>query len=81
MSPGVGRVRWCRRGLGNVPVLVVGEGEGFVGSGGMIGLVKREGKVRIQVGLEAARRAGLQISSRLLSVAESVRGGRVRDGE
>lgn len=69
------------QGLGNVPVLVVGEGEVFLDCGGMIGFVKREDRVRIQVGLEAARRAGLQISSRLLSVAESVRGGRVRVGE
>ena len=54
------------------PVLTVGETEQFTQQGGVIGFIKKEGKVRLQIDLGAARKASLQISSKLLSVADSV---------
>jgi hypothetical protein len=60
--------------LGDKPVLTVGESEQFARQGGMIGFVKKEGKVRLEINLNPARQAKLEISSRLLSVADSVIG-------
>jgi hypothetical protein len=57
-----------------LPVLTVGETEQFIGQGGVINFTKKEGKVRLQIDLNAARRAKLQLSSKLLSVADSVTG-------
>jgi len=56
------------------PVLTVGETDQFSQRGGIIGFIKKEGKIRLQIDLNAARAAGLQISSRLLSVADRVTG-------
>ena len=56
------------------PVLTVGESEQFAQRNGMIGFVKREGRVRLAINLAAARRAKLEISSKLLSVADDVIG-------
>lgn len=53
-------------------ILVVGESEGFAKRGGMIRFVTEKNKVRLRVNLEAARAAGLVISSKLLRPAEIV---------
>jgi len=57
-----------------LPVLTVGESEQFTQQGGIINFVKKDGKVRLEIDLNAARQAKLQISSKLLSVADTVRG-------
>jgi hypothetical protein len=56
-------------------VLTVGESEHFVQDGGMIGFLLEENKIRFEVNLEAAQKANLKISSRLLALAKSVIGG------
>jgi hypothetical protein len=56
-------------------VLTVGESERFVQDGGMIGFFLEENKIRFEVNLEAAQKAKLRISSRLLALAKSVIGG------
>jgi YfiR/HmsC-like len=56
------------------PVLTVGESEDFNDRGGVIQFTKREGKVRLEVNLDAARAARLAISAKLLSVADKVKG-------
>jgi hypothetical protein len=56
------------------PVLTVGETDQFMEQGGVINLVKKEGRIRLEINLDAARLANLQISSRLLSVADVVKG-------
>jgi len=64
--------------LGNAKgnsVLTVGESEHFVQDGGMIGFLLEENKIRFEVNLEAAQKANLKISSRLLALAKSVLGG------
>jgi hypothetical protein len=50
------------------------EGEDFLAQGGVINLVHRDRKIRLQVNLTAASQAHLKISSRLLVVADEVRG-------
>ena len=57
-----------------LPVLTVGETDQFVELGGVINFVKKEGKVRLEINLEAARQARLEISAQLLRVADVVKG-------
>lgn len=57
-----------------LPVLTVGENDQFLQQGGIINFVKKDGKVRLEIDLNAARQAKLRISSKLLSVADNVRG-------
>lgn len=60
--------------LKNGPILTVGESEGFVLQGGMIGFCLVDNKVRFEINLEAAERARLKLSSRLLLLAKTVVG-------
>jgi hypothetical protein len=53
-------------------VLTVGEEAGFLRAGGMIDFVVENRRVRFDVNQGAVARAGLKISSKLLSVARSV---------
>lgn len=55
-------------------ILTVGESDDFLEKGGVINLVHRDRKIRLQVNLTAAEKAHLKISSRLLVVAEVVKG-------
>ena len=56
-------------GLGSASVLTVGETDRFAESGGMINFVKEGNKIRFEINEVAAKRAGLKISSKLLSLA------------
>lgn len=58
----------------NAPVLTVGEADNFISAGGIINMMVRDKRVRLQVNLRAAEAAGLKISSKLLQVAEVVGG-------
>jgi YfiR/HmsC-like len=60
--------------LHNAPVLTVGEMPAFIDQGGMINFILEGSKVRFDVNQEAAERAGLKISSRLLALAKHVKG-------
>jgi hypothetical protein len=55
-------------------VLTVGESDDFLEKGGIINLVHRDRKIRLQVNLGAAGKARLKISSRLLIAADVVKG-------
>jgi hypothetical protein len=57
------------KGLKGASVLTVGEMEHFTESGGMINFVLASAKVRFEINNEAATRAGLKISSKLLALA------------
>jgi hypothetical protein len=60
--------------LASHPVLTVGESDGFLQQGGMIGLIVVDERVKFEVNLEATTRAGLKVSSRLLVLARSILG-------
>jgi hypothetical protein len=60
-------------GLKSLPVLTVGESEGFLEHGGTINFVIRESKVRLDINLAGAEKAGLKISAKLLGVADRVK--------
>jgi hypothetical protein len=57
-----------------LPVLSVGETEQFTDQGGVVNFVKKDGKIRLEINLLAANEAKLHISSKLLSVADVVKG-------
>jgi len=58
-----------------LPVLTVSDDPGFLDVGGIVALRVIDGRVRFEVNAEFARRVGLRISSQLLRLALSVRGG------
>jgi len=60
---------------GRLGILTVSDIDQFAASGGMIGFVEVEGKVRLEVNLAAAQQANLKISSQLLKLARIVTGG------
>jgi hypothetical protein len=57
------------RQAGTRPILTVGESEEFLRDGGVINFVMQDGKVRFEISQDAAARAQLRISSRLLRLA------------
>jgi hypothetical protein len=59
---------------GALPILTVGEDEQFAQKNGIIDFVLKDGKVRLEIDLTAAKKTGLKISSRLLAVADVVKG-------
>lgn len=59
--------------LKGTSTLAVGETDGFAASGGVIQFTLEEQRVRFIINLDAAERANLQISSKLLALAKLVR--------
>ena len=56
------------------PVLTVADTDGFLDHGGIINFKLEGSKVRFEINQEAAERAGLKISSKLLQLAVHVKG-------
>jgi hypothetical protein len=54
------------------PVLIVGETQGLTDAGAMINFRMEGANVRFEVNVDAAREAGLEVSSKLLKVARAV---------
>jgi hypothetical protein len=65
-----GESRRIIEGLGDASVLTVGEKKGFLEKGGTINFVLQGDFVKFEVNHRAAIRIGLQISSRLLMLAQ-----------
>jgi hypothetical protein len=58
-----------------LPILTVGDDPEFLDDGGIVRLRVLDGRVRFDINAAAARKVGLRISSQLLQLAASVRGG------
>ena len=65
------RLRAFLEALRDRSILTVGESEGFLASGGVVDFKLEGEKVRIEINTAAADRAGLHISAKLLSLAQS----------
>lgn len=63
------RFQKIMEGLRGRSVLTVSETPEFIGAGGMINFMLEANKIRFQINDEAAKKAGLKISSKLLSLA------------
>jgi hypothetical protein len=72
-SDELGETLWI---LKQLPVLTVSDAAAFTEKGGMIQLTVVDNKIRFRINIDAARTAGLTISSKLLSLAISVTGAR-----
>jgi len=59
-------------GASGHPILSIGDAGGFAASGGIIGLVIEDRKVRFEIDQDAADSAGLKISSKLLALSRVV---------
>lgn len=76
-----GNVRALTASLGHRPVLVVTDENDGLNDGGTINFIASDGgHVRFEVSLTSAARAGLRISSQLLSVAVRVKGSHLHSG-
>lgn len=56
-------------------VLTISDMDRFASAGGVVGFVEVEGKIRLEVNLEAAQHAQLRIGSQMLKLARIVREG------
>jgi hypothetical protein len=52
------------------PILTIGQNPDFLRMGGIINLVESGSRMKLQVNIQAARKAGLTISSKLLKLSE-----------
>ena len=68
------RVEETLQSASSQPILTVGEADRFVESGGAIGFCTEDNKIRFEVNLDAAGKAGLKISAKLLALAKTVLG-------
>lgn len=57
------------------PVLTVADTKGFLDDGGVINFTLEGSKVRFEISQQAAERAGIRISSKLMRLATYVKGG------
>jgi hypothetical protein len=73
------RVPEILRSLQKSSVLTVSDAERFAGLGGIIGFTLRGNRIRFEINNDAARRAGLKISSKLLRLAKVRPGGSSRE--
>jgi len=68
-----GRLRPMLEKLQAEPVLTVGDVPGFCESGGVVNFAVNDNRVQLEINPAAAERAGLRLSSRLLSLATILR--------
>jgi hypothetical protein len=64
-----GRLDKTLGGLQGMNVLTVGEMDEFISAGGMVNFVIQDNRIRFEINNDAAEKAGLKISSKLLSLA------------
>ena len=67
------RVQATLQAARNASVLTISDTEGFIDSGGVIGLVYADNRIQFEVNLAAAQRAGLKIASQVLKIARVVK--------
>jgi len=68
------RIEETLASTGTLPILTVGEADQFAKNGGAIGFCTEDNKIRFEVNLDAAGKAGLRISAKLLALAKTVLG-------
>jgi hypothetical protein len=58
--------------LHKLPILVIGESEGFLEAGGVINFIMQEGKVCFEINAKAADEVNLKVASQLLRLAKRI---------
>lgn len=64
-----GRLGEIVNSLKNTPVLTVSDMDNFAERGGMIGFVKNDNKIKIEVNKKAVTSAGMRVDAQLLEIA------------
>jgi len=67
------KLRAILAATGPAGILTVGDSDNFALDGGVIGFRVEDGRVRLEINLKAAENAQVQISSKLLSLAQIVK--------
>jgi hypothetical protein len=67
------RLTTILKALSGLSILTISDMEHFAELGGMIGLIRVDNNIRFEVGMGAVRGAKLEISSKLLKLADKVR--------
>ncbi len=62
-----------RKQLDHLPVLTVSDTQGFPEQGGMVNLLKIKEKIQVEINRKATLKAGLTVSSKLLSLARIIK--------
>ena len=75
------RLETLLKGVRTEPVLTVAAAPGFTRQGGIINFVLEDNRVRFEINPDAAQRAGLRISSKLLQLATIVHDERKAENE
>ena len=57
----------------NQNILTIGEAEGFARMGGIINFIKVKNKIHFEINVDAAKKAGFNLSSEILKLAKIVR--------
>ena len=70
------RVTGLLRAVQRAAVLTVGEAAEFLDAGGMVSIVLTDGKLRLQINIEAVHASDLKMSAQLLRLAQDAKGGR-----
>lgn len=60
------------RATSHLPILTVSDDDGFIESGGMIGLIVVNSGIQFEVNQEAAKRVNLNLSAQLLKLAKNI---------
>lgn len=58
--------------VGSLPILTVADMDQFTGAGGIVALKEADNQSRLEINVEAAEKAGLKLSSKLLRLADTV---------
>jgi hypothetical protein len=74
LAAGEAALAHAREAWPSQPVLLVGDDPGFAADGGTIGFVPAEETIRFEINADAARRTGLRISSRVMTLATHIYG-------
>jgi len=75
------RLETLLKSVRTVPVLTVAAAPGFTRRGGIINFILEDNRLRFEINPDAAQRAGLQISSKLLQLATIVHDTRKAENE
>jgi hypothetical protein len=67
-----GRLEQILKGISGLPILTVGDTESFAENGVIVNFYIEDNKIRFEINIEAAKRAGLRISSNLLRLGKII---------
>ncbi|HHB76694.1 MAG TPA: YfiR family protein [Desulfobulbus sp.] len=69
----MGRLEKVTATVSGQPILLVGDSPGFLARGGMVNFVMVHKRIRFDISRKNCKKAGLEISSKLLKVAHAIR--------